>query len=29
MDILEEREEQFIQKYGKNEDGSIKAWQKI
>jgi hypothetical protein len=26
MSILEKREHGFIQKYGRNEDGSLKAW---
>lgn len=28
-DIFEDNEKRFIQKYGQNEDSSIKAWKKI
>lgn len=29
MSLFDEKESRFIQKYGQNEDGSLKAWKHI
>jgi hypothetical protein len=29
LSILEKREHEFVQRYGRNEDGSLKAWKHV